>query len=277
MTTTVLLALLAAGVAVGFLSGLIGIGGGVLIVPFLYFFYEHPAWSGVEVATSLEAAIAHATSLAIIVPTAIQGTITYQRAGLVAWRAVLPIALASIVAAVAGARLALLLPGAALKLAFGVLLLAAGTRLIWSGDPAQRRALRLGLPATLVTGALVGLFSALLGVGGGLIAIPMLIHVIGLDLERVSATSLAVIVFAAAAGTVTYVISGRGAVGLPPGSWGYVHLAAAFPMLTGSLLAVRWGAWLNQRLHTTALRALFGLLFIAMGIRLVAGNAGVLF
>ena len=68
MTLGVLAALLAVGLLVGFVSGLIGIGGGVLIVPFLYFFYGHSSWSGWAIDPDMEATIAHATSLAVILP-----------------------------------------------------------------------------------------------------------------------------------------------------------------------------------------------------------------
>ena len=67
MTAAALLALIVVGFAVGFLAGLVGIGGGVLIVPFLYFFYAHAAWSGVSIPPALHATVAHATSLFIII------------------------------------------------------------------------------------------------------------------------------------------------------------------------------------------------------------------
>ncbi|HUH12051.1 MAG TPA: sulfite exporter TauE/SafE family protein [Longimicrobiales bacterium] len=276
MALTILVALLAVGGAVGFVSGLVGIGGGVLIVPFLYFFYGHPAWSGIVVPAELQAAVAHATSLFIILPTAVQGTLRYHRDGLVAWPAALPVAVAALVAAVLGARLALGLPPEALKLAFGLLLLASAARLALPGPTGEARPLRLGLPYTLGTGTATGLLSALLGVGGGVVAIPLLIHLVHLELRRVAATSLAVICFAALSGTATYVLSGWRAPGLPGGSLGYVHLVAAVPMLVGAMLAVRAGVWTNRRLGEGRLRLLFGLLMAIVGIRLVLLNVGAL-
>src|SRR5215211_5537269 len=106
MTVAALVALAVVGVAVGFLAGLVGIGGGVFIVPFLYFFYSHATWSGVELAPALHATVAHATSLFIIVPTAAVGTATYARSQLVVWRAALPVAVFSVASAALGAVLA---------------------------------------------------------------------------------------------------------------------------------------------------------------------------
>lgn len=273
MTATVFLALLGFGLAVGFFSGLVGLGGGVLIVPFLYVFYAAPGWSGVDLAPEVQAVVAHATSLFIIVPTALRGAVTYQRAGMVEWRVVLPMAAASFVAAALGVRLALAVPAEVLKIAFGCLLLATAAQ-VFRGSIAPRRSEpRFKFLLILATGLAVGLFSAFLGVGGGLVAMPLLILVIGLPLKRVAATSLAVIVFSAAAGTLAYMASGWKMVGLPPGSVGYVHLVAALPILLGSVVAVRWGALVNQHMRVAALRRLFSAVFLILGLYLILSNA----
>ncbi|MGH7504581.1 MAG: sulfite exporter TauE/SafE family protein, partial [Longimicrobiales bacterium] len=231
MQPTALVALAGVGLAVGFLSGLVGIGGGVLIVPFLYFFYGHPAFSGAPVSPDLEAPVAHATSLFIIVPTAVVGTLTYAKVKLVSWEAVLPVAGFSVAAAALGANVAVLLPAEALKLVFGLFVIFAGVQLMGHKTGMEAKPMRLTLPVTATAGIMIGLLSALLGVGGGLVAIPLLIYLVRLDMPRVAATSLAVVMFAAAAGTVTYAIKGLGDAGLPDGSLGYVHLTAAVPIL----------------------------------------------
>jgi uncharacterized protein len=277
MTVAALLALAVVGCAVGFLAGLVGIGGGVLIVPFLYFFYGHAGWSGVSLPQELHATVAHATSLFIIVPTAVAGTLTYARARLVAWRAVWPIAAFSIASASVGAIVATRMPQEALRLGFGVFLLFTALQLVSQRRGGSTRAeIRLGLPLAAVTGLLVGLLSALLGVGGGLVAIPLLLHVVRLDITEVAATSLAIVVVAATAGTLTYMVAGSGTVGLPAGSVGFVHVAAGLPMLPGAMLAARLGARLNQQLDPRALRLTFAALFVVLGARLVIGNASVL-
>jgi uncharacterized membrane protein YfcA len=130
MTLAALLSLVVVGFGVGLLAGLIGIGGGVLIVPFLYFFYGHSGWSGVIVPDSLHATIAHATSLFIIIPTALAGTATYARSGLVAWRAAVPVALFSMLFAIAAATISTRLPPELLKIAFGTFLVFSGVQLL---------------------------------------------------------------------------------------------------------------------------------------------------
>ncbi|HLU26470.1 MAG TPA: sulfite exporter TauE/SafE family protein [Longimicrobiales bacterium] len=273
MSVFAFLALVGVGLAAGFLAGLIGIGGGVLMVPFLYFFYGSGVWSGVEVAPSLAPIVAHATSLCIIVPTAALGAWSHHRAGLVVWRVAIPIAVGAMVAAVFGARLAPALPGEALKLGFGVVLVAAGLQLIFGrrveSGTAERR---VGLAVTVPVGMAVGLLSALMGVGGGLVGVPLLVYVVRLDLHRVAATSLAVVAFAAAAGAGTYMVSGAGVLGRPEGSVGYVHLWAALPLAIGALAAVRVGTAVNWRMPTQRLRSIFAIFFMLMGVNLIVDN-----
>lgn len=246
------------------------------MVPLLYVFYEHPDWAGTTLSLALAPAVAHATSLFVIVPTAIKGVISYQRAQLVPWRVALPVALGATFSAVLGARLALEVPGPVLKLAFGLLVAASGVQIGTGGARSVERPQRRGLPTLVAIGLAVGLTSAMLGVGGGIVAIPLLVHVVGLDLQRVTATSLGIMAFASLAGTATYIAGGLGVEGLPPGSLGYVHLMAALPLLVGSLLAVSWGTRVNRRLPVRKLRWVFAVVFIIIGTRLVVQNVAAL-
>jgi uncharacterized protein len=263
------------GLIVGLLSGLVGIGGGVLIVPFLYFFYDHAEIFGVFVDPGSRVVLAHGTSLFVIMPTSVRGAIAYNRSGLVEWRAVWPIGLVSILSAVLGARLALVLPDGILKAGFGLLLVYSGVRLVQrrarSSDGSPRRP-RLSLPYTLPTGIVVGFFSALLGVGGGIVAIPLLMSLIRLEMRKVAATSIGIIAITAAAGSLAYMWSGLGEPGLPRWSLGYVHLSAGLAMFAGSALSVGWGAKLNQRMKPRTLLLLFAMLFFTIGLRLVWTN-----
>lgn len=270
------LVIIAVGLAVGLLSGLVGIGGGVLIVPFLYFFYDRPELFGVVVSPEARVVLAHGTSLFVILPTSVRGALAYNRSNLVEWRAVWPIGAASIVAALGGAHLASALPPEALKTGFGTLLIFSGLRLVYrrgkavdSGPPAEPR---LTLPRTITTGILVGLLSAMLGVGGGTIAIPLLIYLLKVDIRQVAATSIGIIALTAAAGTIGYMITGFEAPGLPRWSVGYVHLSAGLAMFIGSIASVRWGTVLNQRMRPRTLEMMFGAFFILIGLRLAGAN-----
>ncbi len=238
------------------------------MVPFLYFFYGHPDWSGTFVAEAVEVTVAHATSLAIILPTAIAGVAAYARARLVEWRATLPIAAGSLAGAALGALLAPMLPGDALRLGFGIFLIATGVQLLRPQAARPPQPLHTPLLPLVAAGIGVGVFSALLGVGGGLMSIPVLLHVVHLDIRKLAATSLGIVCFAAAAGTLTYALSGA-VQGTPPGSAGYIDVATALPLAAGALVAAPLGAKANQRVGRAALRRIFGITFLVLGARLI--------
>jgi len=251
------------------------------MVPFLYLFYDRPDLFGYLVAPELQVVVAHATSLFVIVPTSIRGAFAFHRAGLVEWRAVWPIGISSVLAAAGAAWLAPMIPPQLLKIGFGTFLLISGIRLARrSPAPAPGEAprpLRLAWSVTVPTGIAVGVLSALLGVGGGIVAIPLLIHVIGLDVKRVAATSIGIITITATAGTIAYMVTGVGREGLPGGSIGFVHVAAGITMFLGAVLAVGWGARLNQKLQPRALTLVFATVFVLIGGRLVVSNIAALF
>ena len=263
------------GGAVGILSGLLGIGGGVLIVPFLYLLLALPGWSGLEAHPEHHAALAHATSLALIVPTALSGVLAYTRRGLMDASSLLPLGLGAGGAALIGSAVAPLLPAVLLQVAFGVFLLFMALRLSIPGRTGagvggmDSRTGRLPWAVGLTGGGVVGFLSALLGVGGGVVAIPILLKWVRVGIERVAAASLGVIVCAALAGTIGYGVGGLGVEGLPRGALGFVHLPLLFAMLPGAVLAAPLGARWNDLLPASTLRRLFALLLLLMGIRLL--------
>lgn len=265
--------IIAVGLVVGLVSGLVGIGGGALIVPFLYFFYARPDLFGVVVSPEAQVTMAHATSLFVIMPTAIRGALSYDRSGLVAWRVVWPIGVVSVFAAFAGGALALVLPPGLLKAGLGILLVFAGSRLVYRrpGEPfavERTEPPRVSLVRAVIAGVLIGVFSALLGVGGGIVGIPLLIYMLKLDVRRVAATSIGIVSITAAAGTLAYMVLGYGRPGLPSGSIGYVHVTAGLLLAVGSLISVRLGTMINQSMKPRALEVLFGILFIMSGIQI---------
>lgn len=254
------------------LSGLLGIGGGTILVPFLYWLMANPAWSGVHVEPELQATLAHATSLAVIVPSALSGFLAYRRAGVVDLTSLVPIGLAAAVAALIGAQVAVFLPGAFLKGAFGLLLLAIGFQVLrgTSRPSGEREGLGVLRPAgALLGGAVIGMLSAILGIGGGVIAVPILVRWARMDLHRIAAASIGIILFAAPAGILSYMVAGQGVEGLPQGSVGFVSFPLAAAMIPGAVLMAPLGARLNQRLPVDTLRRLFALYLFGIGLRLV--------
>jgi len=275
MTIPGWLAALAVGLLAGAVSGLVGIGGGAVMVPFLYFFLGHPELSGAQIPATQQAVVAHATSLLVIVPVSLRGAWLYHRAGLVEWRAVWRMGLASVVTASLGARAAVAMPAPLLKMAFGIFLMVIAIRLFigkrqseGEGDGAEGQ---MHTGRALAGGAAVGFFSALLGVGGGLVAIPVLIYGLHVPIRKVTGTSLALITFTALVGVAAYAVSGW-AIPDGAGVLTYFQLPAALALAVGALLAVPLGTGLQMRMPTHALRKMFAVVFFLLGTRIIVVN-----
>jgi uncharacterized protein len=261
---------------VGVVSGLVGVGGGIVMVPLLYLLFAHPEWSGIVVPPAHHAVVAHATSLFVIVPTALAGILAYQRSRLVAWRVALPMVGTALLAAIVGVQVAVRLPPEVLKAAFGAFLMASGLNLLRASgkDGGDGGELGGGWLLAVVGGLLIGFITSLLGVGGGIVAIPILIYLVRLDMKRVAATSLGIVVFSAFTGAVTYMITGWGHPELPPGSAGYVFVPVGLALMPGAVLSVRLGVRINKKLNARALKVVFGVVFLLVGLRLLVENLG---
>jgi len=260
------------GGVVGIASGLLGIGGGVLVVPFLYVLFGS-GWSGMTTEPGVATVVAHATSLFVVLPTALAGLREYHSSGSVRWPIVWPMGIGAALSAAVAARIAVGLPPELLRGLFGLLLLGVGLS-IWPRDnesgiePDPPGPPRTGIPLLVMAGAVVGSFSALLGVGGGVVAIPLLLYLVRLDISALAATSIGVVAFAAPAGVMTYALVGWGLPGLPPGTVGFVHLPSALLMMPAAVLMAGVGARLNQRMDRRHLQYAFGILFVVLGGRL---------
>jgi uncharacterized membrane protein YfcA len=275
------------GSVVGIVAGLVGIGGGVLNVPFLYVLFDAGSWTGIRIAPEHRTVVAHATSLAVVVPTALSGAWIHHRGERIAWAAAIPMALGALLSAPLGARAALHLDPALLRFVFGIVLSLAGLRLLVSampfsggarvsegvrgpGDLRSRRiaALLLGL------GLLQGGFAALMGIGGAILTIPVLIFILRLDMAYVAGTALVVTLAAALSGTFAFALEGALRDGISEMTIGFVFLPAVVFLVPGAVAMARIGARLNHRVDAIGLRWLFGLLLLLAGLRLAVQNLG---
>jgi uncharacterized protein len=232
-------------------AGLFGVGGGVLLVPLLVFGLRRPQH------------VAHATSLVAILFTAVSGAARFAFDDAVLFPAAGLLALGGIAGAQVGARVLPRIPETRLRHAFGALLLLIGVRLLLAGPAAAGAAatatdLDVGrLLAYLAVGVAVGVLSSLLGLGGGVLLVPVLALGFGLDQHLAEGTSLAVIAPTALAGALAHQRRGYtdwalgswlGATGLVGGSLGASVALGLSPELLsrlfGGLLAAVAGAML---------------------------------
>jgi len=249
------------GTFAGLWGGLLGVGGGIINVPGLDLIFGR---QGIE--ANLAFHLALGTSLAIIVFTSAGAFHTHYKLGKVdlpfAWR----VALSGVAGSVVGGYLASILTARQLKPAFGVLVIVAALKLLsenkvvaGSSRPSRRSAAPIGLAAGLVSG--------FLGVGGGIVAVPLLIWITRLPPPRAVATSSAVVTVLGLVGAITYALTGRGKTAEIPWTIGYVHLVALLFVAPISILTARLGARLTHAINQLWLKRIFALMLLFVGGR----------
>jgi uncharacterized membrane protein YfcA len=207
-----------AGALAGFLGGLFGVGGGIVLVPLLVG------------RLNLTQHRAHGTSLGVVLFTSIAAGTVYAIHGNVAWLTGVVVAAASILTAPLGARLAARLSNVALKQAFSVFLLIVAARLLWT-PPSDALGQVQGLARIgvyLGIGCAVGVIAGLMGVGGGILAVPAFRLLLGMPQQLAQGTSLLVILGAAASGAHAH--ARRGNVVMPLVPWLAVGAVVASPL-----------------------------------------------
>lgn len=260
-----LAALLMVGAVVGIASGLFGVGGGFLMVPVLFWAF---GLLGVDPETALRTAFG--TSLAVVIPTATSGAWAHHCRQCVRWDAVRGMGPSAALAAVAGAALSTHVPGRPLELMLGIVLCVAAVQLLLQRPScdygAEERALSLG--GYVVLGVPGGLLSGLLGIGGGIVVVPLLSLVLRYPVRAAVGTSTLVILCAALGGVAGYALATPAAAALP-GSIGYVNLPGAAALAITSVPAALAGARLAHacpprllRMALAAVMVLFGLVML---------------
>lgn len=255
---------LAVGVAVGILAGLLGIGGGMIIIPALLWMFH---WQ--QIADSIAVQLAVGTSLAIIVLTASSSALAHHRRGAVSWSVFSRLTPGIIIGGLLGAVIADQLPGAVLQNIVGVFALAVGMQALFGANPAPGRTLpgRIGLG---VAGSTIGLISSLVGVGGGALTVPFLSWC-NVPIHRAIATSAACGLAIAITGTVGYIITGWHSGELPDYSLGYIYLPGFIGIATASALFAPLGARLAHALQPAVLKRIFAVFVISVGLSLLIG------
>lgn len=247
----------------GLLSGLLGIGGGVVIVPFLIWRLAEDGFTETDVMV-----VAVATSLATIVFTSISSVYAHHRLGAVNWAVVGRMAPGIMAGSVVGSVIAERLPAHWFKLAFASFLLFVGSRMARRAVPAQTPAWRLTTGGLGAAGTGIGLLSAILGIGGGTLSVPLLARC-GHPIAQAVAISGALGCPIALAGAATYILLGWHQPGLPPFSLGYVYLPAFGGLILTSVLFAPLGARLAHRMPANRLRRVFALAILAIGGKLL--------
>ena len=257
-------AYIALGLTVGFVAGLLGVGGGLIIVPVLIALFQAFA-----IATGIEPQLALGTSLASILFTSISSMRAHHRHGAVEWGLVRRIAPGIVAGTLLGAVLATQMSAQILKICFTVFLFFAATQMWLDFKPRPHRSLP-GIVGTTFAGSVIGAVSSWVGIGGGTLSVPfMLWH--NVSLHRAIATSSAIGLPIAIAGATGYVLGGWGTAHLPEYSLGFVYLPALAGIVVGSVITAPIGARTAHRLAVKPLKRIFALLLYGLAIRMLFG------
>jgi len=252
------------GVIAGLLAGLLGVGGGIVIVPMLTFTFalQHLPQENIQ-------HLALGTSLATIVFTSIASFRAHHAKGAVNWQVVRQITPGILTGTFSGSWIAAHLSGNFLKGFFVLFTFFVAWQLLSDVAPKASRQVpgRVGL---FGTGTFIGCISSLVGIGGGSMSVPFLIWC-NLQARVAIGTSAAIGFPIALSGTLGFLLNGLHAPGLPHYSIGYIYLPALAGIAVTSYLTAPLGAKLAHNLPVSKLKKGFAILLIATGIKMLCG------
>lgn len=262
MFLTVFLICMLLGTLVGFLAGLLGIGGGLVIVPSLVILLP---MLGFE--PEIVMPIALATSLASIVVTSSSAAFNHHKSGNIPWHMARKMMAFVAVGAVVGANLADLLPTSMLTTIFSTFVILLASYMLFS----IRQTVHRDLPSDnalkgVATGT--GVIASLMGISGGAVLIPFLTYC-GVNLLHAIGVSTACGMIVSLFGTLAFIVAGLGEPNLPQWSLGYVYLPAVLGIASTSTILASYGVRLANRLPVKTIKKFFAAFLIFVAIEMM--------
>ena len=261
------------GAAVGFTAALLGVGGGFIMVPVMYW-----VMLGSGLPEDIALLTAFGTSLFVIIPTVVSSTWRHHKCQAVVWRVSIILGPCGLVGALVGSTLAASLPSHVLKTGFGVLVLVIALRMgigmrgTSCEDESCPQPPRIRL---VILGLVMGVISGLTGLGGGALMVPALVLMFHFPMRRAVATSSAAIIFTSIGGIVGYIVNGIGVAGRLPYSMGYINLAVWLSLIVLSIPMAQLGARTAHVVDAKKLRLLFAVLMVYVGLRMIGAFEGI--
>ncbi len=259
---TVLLMYGALGAFVGILAGLLGVGGGLVIVPILFMAFQFQ-----NIHSEIIMHLALGTSLASIIFTSISSFMAHHKRGAVDWQTVRRIVIGIMVGTFLGSFVAAVMSTDMLKVFFVLFLFFVAYQFLTNKKPKASRELP-GVFGMFVSGNIIGVISSLVGIGGGAVSVPFMIWC-NVAVHRAIGTSAAIGLPIAIAGTIGYVYNGWGNSVVPHYSVGYVYLPALVGIAAISVMTAPLGVKLAHSLPVDKLKKIFALLLIVVGIKML--------
>jgi uncharacterized membrane protein YfcA len=257
------------GIGTGFLAGLLGIGGGMLMVPFITIILSNRA-----VESSLAVKMAIATSMATIIFTSVSSVRAHHKRGAVRWDLVKGLAPGIVIGSLIGSLgVFALLKGVWLAIFFALFVGFSATQMFLDKKPAPSRQMP-GTAGQLGAGGVIGFISGLVGAGGGFISVPFMTWC-NVAIHNAVATSAALGFPIALANVLGYIVAGQNVQNLPAGAFGYIWLPALVVIAACSVFTAPLGAKAAHRLPVKQLKRVFAcVLYLLAAYMLYKGLAG---
>ena len=252
---------LAASVA-GFMAGLLGVGGGIIIVPALYYAFTVLDF---DIATRMHLSVG--TSLAIIIPTSIISTKTHMEYDAVDFKLIKSFGIFILFGVIGGTFLAVNLKTPAFVLFFSIMAFIVGLFFIFFREQLLKNPKMISDSAKNISGVIIGFISVLLGIGGGSLMVPFM-RTFGYDIRRSIGTAAGVGFLIAVFGTITMIAGGKIVDNInTPYSLGYVNLLGFLVFVPVTMIMARVGAKAVYKIDKNILSKIFGIFLIIVSIR----------
>lgn len=251
------------GLVSGTLAGLLGVGGGIVIVPVL--FNVLPLF-GIPEAVQMKLAVG--TSLATIIPTSIVSARKHQAKGAIDGALLRAIWPSMIIGVALGTVAAIWLHGAALSAVFAVIALLVALNMGFTGVDFKIRDVTPRGPGLWGIGGFIGAISAMMGIGGGTVGVPIL-SMFGTPIRSAVATASVFGLIISIPATAGFIYGGWGVADLPPFSIGYINLIGFALIVPSSILATPWGVHLAHTIPPLMLKRAFAIFLAITAVRMI--------
>ncbi len=257
-------ALLGTGVAVGFASGLLGVGGCFIMIPVQFWVY-----TAMGMSADIAIRVAFGTNLFVVLPTAMSGAWGHHRKGAVWWKAALILGGCGLVGAYGGATAAAHIPGSVLKIIFGAAILAGGIRMLTARPPKIIEEPKDSPWLWVAWGLPLGIITGLIGIGGGVLMVPVMVLMLKFKMHQAVGTSTAMMILTSIGGLIGYIVNGLGVAGIPSPHIGYVHIWSWLALAGTSVAMAQVGAMIAHKLPAKQLRWIFIAVMFYMGLKMI--------
>jgi len=259
-----IIALLATGVGVGFASGLLGVGGCFIMIPVQFWVY-----TAIGMPTDIAIRVAFGTNLFVVLPTAMSGALGHHRKGAVWWKAALILGGCGLIGALGGATAAAHTPGSILKIVFGAAILAGGIRMLTAKPPKVVEEPKDSPWLWVAWGLPLGIITGLIGIGGGVLMVPVMVLALKFRMHQAVGTSTAMMILTSLGGVVGYIANGLGIAGIPSPHIGYVHIWSWLALAATSIVMAQVGAMTAHKLPAKQLRWIFIAVMFYMSLKMM--------